>query len=99
MKTMPRADFARHLARLSLLGALPGIALGALFVAGGGSRAQWTVFALAVAIACFCAQAIRRSASHVLNTIANLISAIHEGDLSVRGKSRAGHDDVGFAFT
>jgi len=99
MKTLPRADFVRHLARLSLLGALPAIALGALFVASGGSRTEWTALALVVAIACFCAHAIRRSASQVLNTIANLISAIHEGDLSARGKSRASHDDVTFAFT
>jgi PAS domain S-box-containing protein len=37
--------------------------------------------------------------SHVLHTIANLISAIHDGDFSVRGKSQASHDDVAFAFT
>jgi PAS domain S-box-containing protein len=42
---------------------------------------------------------IRRSASQVLNTIANLVSAIHDGDFSVRGKSRHGHDDVAFAFS
>jgi nitrogen fixation/metabolism regulation signal transduction histidine kinase len=99
VKPLPRADFAGHLARLSLLGALPAIALGAVFVAGGGSRAEWTALALAIAMACFCAHKIRRLVSHVLHTIANLISAVHDGDFSVRGKSQAGHDDVAFAFS
>jgi PAS domain S-box-containing protein len=87
------------LARLSLLGALPAIALGAVFVAAGGSRTEWIALAVAVAVACLSAHAIRRSVSHVLHTIANLISAIHDGDFSVRGKSQASHDDVAFAFT
>ena len=99
MKTPPRADFASHLGRLSLLGALPAIALAAVLVQGGGSRVQWVALGGAVAWASFSAYFIRRSMSHVLHTIANLISAVHDGDFSVRGRSQAGHDDVGFAFT
>lgn len=99
MKTPPRADFAGHLARLSLLGALPAIALAAVFIAGGGSRTEWTALVVAVGVAVVAAHTIRKSASHVLNTIANLVSAVHDGDFSVRGKSRRGDEDVAFAFT
>jgi len=98
VKTPPRADFAGHLARLSLLGALPAIALAAVFIAGGGSRIEWAALALAIGIALGLAHSIRRSVSHVLNTFANLVSAVHEGDFSVRGKSQRGDEDVAFAF-
>ena len=99
MKTPPRADFAAHLARLSLLGAVPAVALAALLVVATASRTAWLVLAVAVAGSIAAATAIRRSVSHVLNTIANLVSAIHDGDFSVRGKSQRGHDDVAFAFS
>jgi two-component system nitrogen regulation sensor histidine kinase NtrY len=99
VKTPPRADFAGHLARLSLLGALPAVALAAVFIAGGGSPIQWAALALSVAVSVVAARVIRRSVSQVLNTIANLVSAVHDGDFSVRGKSQRGDDDVAFAFT
>ena len=99
MKTLPRSDFARHLARVSVLGALPAIALAALFVAGGGSPTQWAALGLSAGAVLVAALAVRRAISHVLNTIANLVSAIHDGDFSVRGKSQRGDDDVAFAFT
>ena len=86
------------MARVSLLGALPAIALAALFVAGGGSRSEWFVLGLTVAAALIGARVIRRSVSHILNTIANLVSAVQDGDFSVRGKSRRGDEDVAFAF-
>jgi PAS domain S-box-containing protein len=99
VKTPPRADFAAHLARLSLLGALPAVALAALLVVATASRTAWLVLAVALAASIAAATVIRRSVSHVLNTIANLVSAIHDGDFSVRGKSQRGHDDVAFAFS
>jgi nitrogen fixation/metabolism regulation signal transduction histidine kinase len=99
VKTPPRADFAGHLGRISLLGAVPAIALAAVFIAGSGSRTEWAALAAAVVASLVAAQVIRRSVSHVLNTIANLVSAVHDGDFSVRGKSRRGDDDVAFAFT
>jgi len=99
VKTTPRADFAGHLARLSLLGALPAIALAAVFIAGGGSPIEWAALAVAVAVSLLAAEVIRRSMSHILHTIANLVSALHEGDFSVRGKSQRGDEDVMFAFS
>jgi len=99
LKTLPRSDFARHLARISLLGALPAIGLAALFVTAGSSPTQWAALAAAAFAALIAALAVRRAVTHILNTIANLVSAIHDGDFSVRGKSRRGDDDVAFAFT
>jgi PAS domain S-box-containing protein len=87
------------LARLSLLGALPAVALAALLVVATASRTAWLILAVAVAASIAAATVIRRSISQVLNTIANLVSAIHDGDFSVRGKSQRGHDDVAFAFS
>lgn len=99
MKTPPRADFASHLGRLSLLGAFPAIALAAVFVAGGGSRTEWLALVVSVLAAVASAYFIRVASSHVLHTIGNLVSALHDGDFSVRGKSRRGHEDVAFAFS
>jgi nitrogen fixation/metabolism regulation signal transduction histidine kinase len=99
VKTLPRADFARHLARLSLLGALPSIALAAVFVAGGGSPTEWLVLGAAALSALLAAHFVRASTRQVLHTIGNLVSALHDGDFAVRGSSRRGHEDVAFAFS
>lgn len=99
MKPLPQADFARYLARVTLLGALPGIALAAVFVAGGGSRTEWLVLGATVLGAAAAAHYVKTSTSHVLHTVANLVSAIHDGDFAVRGKSQREHEDVAFAFT
>jgi PAS domain S-box-containing protein len=86
------------MARVSMLGAIPAIALAALFVAGGGSRTEWLALSACAIAVIVAAQIVKRSVSHVLNTMANVVSAVHDGDFSVRGKSHRDHEDVAFAF-
>jgi PAS domain S-box-containing protein len=84
----------RRLQLLALGGALPALllALTLLFRRGALSWPWITAILLALAVSFLAASQVRLSALHPLQTLANLLAALREGDFSFRARTRGGDD-------
>jgi nitrogen fixation/metabolism regulation signal transduction histidine kinase len=85
---------------LSVLAGLPGSALGMLLLWLGDLDLSLRL-GLSVALVALwlgAAHAVRRRVARSLGTLANLLSAIREGDYSLRGRLPGGDDALGLAY-
>ncbi|MFL5347652.1 MAG: sensor histidine kinase [Hyalangium sp.] len=82
---------------LALLAGLPGsIATLALLWTGDASpKVQWTLSVAVLAVHLGAALAVRERVSRPLQTVANLLAALREGDYSVRGRGARADDPLG----
>ncbi len=82
---------------LALLAGLPGsiATLALLWTGDSSAKVQWTVSVLVVAVHLGAAFAVRERISRPLQTVANLLAALREGDYSVRGRGARPDDPLG----
>ena len=85
---------------LTLAGGLPAVAVVfALLVRGDYSpRAVWTIGVFVVAVWLVVASAVRARVVRPLQTLANLLAALREGDYSIRARGADLDDPLGLAF-
>jgi two-component system nitrogen regulation sensor histidine kinase NtrY len=95
-----RQPFDRRVLLLGLLAAAPAIAVAAVLLWGGdfADRTRWTVSGLLIAWALIVAAALRERVIHPVQTLANMLAALREGDYSLRARSADPGDDLGLAF-
>ena len=85
---------------LTFAGGFPAVAMVVLLLAIGGYSAPVIVSASAVALGAWllAAAAVRRRVVRPLQTLANLLAALREGDYSIRARSTDLDDPLGLAF-
>lgn len=85
---------------LALLGAAPGTAVGLLFIwtAELALRTQWTATLLLVGVWLGAALVLRERVIRPLQTLANLLGALREGDFSTRARAARDDDSLGLAL-
>ncbi|MGA2041632.1 MAG: PAS domain-containing sensor histidine kinase, partial [Bryobacteraceae bacterium] len=100
---MPRTDKASRLGyenrimMLAVLAALPASAVALALLWGGGyqSRTEWTLTVLIVGGWLGFAAALRERVVFPMQTLANLLGALREGDFSIRGRAPRPDDALG----
>jgi PAS domain S-box-containing protein len=92
--------FERRILLLALLAGAPGAAVGLvlLWASGGSHDGAWTLSVLIVATWLGAAFAVRERAVRPLQTLANLLGALREGDFSIRARGARGDDALGLAY-
>ncbi|MDY7228204.1 sensor histidine kinase [Hyalangium rubrum] len=82
---------------LALLAGLPGsvVTLGLLWGQDTSAKVRWTFSVLVVAVHLGAALAVRERVARPLQTVANLLAALREGDYSVRGRGARADDPLG----
>src|SRR2546423_1794586 len=90
----------RALSRLVLFGALPGAlaSLAWLWFGAHTPEVRWTLTVVVLGCWFGCALAARERTTRTLNTLANLLGALREGDYSVRGARARGTDALGLVM-
>src|SRR5438874_13521666 len=93
----PRLSHDRRILLMALAAALPGALISLIFLWTGDytPKVQWT---LTVLIGTFClifAFALRERVGLPLQTLSNLLSALGEGDFSIRARGAHGGDPLG----
>jgi two-component system nitrogen regulation sensor histidine kinase NtrY len=85
---------------LALAGGFPAVILVAVLLATGGYSAPVIVGAGVIVLSAwlFAAAAVRRRVVRPLQTLANLLAALREGDYSIRARSTDLDDPLGLAF-
>jgi PAS domain S-box-containing protein len=86
---------------LALVAGLPGAAA-ALWLVWTGSfapKVEWTVTAAVLASWLGLSLAVRAQVVRALHTLSNLLSALREGDFSIRGRHAGGGDALGAALS
>src|ERR1039458_4125884 len=94
-----RMKYEGRIVIIAIMAGLPGSLVGLIFLWLRGAtpegRAQWTLTVLIVALWLGFAMAVRDRVVFPLQTISNLLSALREGDFSVRGRAGAFDDALG----
>lgn len=100
-RAAPRLPLEVRLPLIVLLGGLPGafISLVWLWTGDHGVEVRWTLSVLVVVVWLAAAAAARERVVRPLQTLSNLLSALREGDFSVRGAGANEHDALGIAVT
>jgi two-component system, NtrC family, nitrogen regulation sensor histidine kinase NtrY len=85
---------------LALLGGLPAVVIVVFLLAVGDypARVLWTVGVLVMSVWLGAAAAVRARVVHPLQTLANLLAALREGDYSFRARGADLDDPLGLAF-
>ncbi|UCG89268.1 MAG: PAS domain-containing sensor histidine kinase [Gemmatimonadota bacterium] len=85
---------------LALLAGLPGsvVALILLWIGEYAAKVQWTLTILVGGAWIGCAVALRQRVVRSLQTLSNMLAALHEGDYSMRAHSRRTDDSLGLAM-
>ena len=93
----PRWTFERRLFLLSLLVGLPGslVAVGLLATGHYSAKLQWTLAVFMVVGWGLIALALRERVVRPLQTVANLLSGLREGDYSIRARGARPDDALG----
>lgn len=86
-----------HVFLLALLAGLPGsiFVLVLLWTGDISPKVQWTISVLVLAVHLGAALVVRERVARPLQTVANLLAALREGDYSVRGRGARGNDPLG----
>jgi len=86
-----------HAFLLALLAGLPGsaTALVLLWTGDVSAKVRWTFSVLMLAVHLGAALAVRERVARPLQTVANLLAALREGDYSVRGRGARTEDPLG----
>jgi two-component system, NtrC family, nitrogen regulation sensor histidine kinase NtrY len=95
-----RLAFETRVLLLALLTGLPGtaVALGVLLIEGYSPRVIWTFGVLVVVFWLGFAFALRERVVRPLQTLSNLLSALLEGDYSIRSRGATTSDALGLAM-
>jgi PAS domain S-box-containing protein len=95
---LPR--FEKRILLLALLAGAPGGVVGLLLLWTGsmGRDGQWTLTFFIVAFWLGAAYSVRERAVRPLQTLANLLGALREGDFSIRARGARGDDALGLAY-
>jgi two-component system nitrogen regulation sensor histidine kinase NtrY len=86
-----------HAFLLALLAGLPGsiTTLVLLWTGDVSAKVRWTFSAVVLAVHLGAALAVRERVARPLQTVANLLAALREGDYSVRGRGARAEDPLG----
>jgi nitrogen fixation/metabolism regulation signal transduction histidine kinase len=87
--------FDRRIALAVLLAAVPALFLAAVLGWPGAGSGRWVLWALALGVALAVALRTRSRMVRRLKTVSNLVSALREGDYSVRGRDAVRSDALG----
>jgi PAS domain S-box-containing protein len=89
-----------HVFLLALLAGLPGslTALILLWTGDASPKVCWTLSVVVLGVYLVAALVVRERVSRPLQTVANLLAALREGDYSVRGRGARGNDPLGEVF-
>ena len=87
--------FDRRIALAVLLAAVPALVLAAVTGWPGPGSGRWVLWTLALALALGVAIRMRSRVVRRLKTVTNLVSALREGDYSVRGRDAERSDALG----
>ena len=92
-----RLGFERRVTLLALLAGLPAVLLCALLLWLGdySARVQWTVDLLLVVVWLSIVSNLRQRVIRPLQTLSNLLAALHEGDYSIRARRATSGDALG----
>jgi two-component system, NtrC family, nitrogen regulation sensor histidine kinase NtrY len=92
--------YERRILLLSLLTGLPGAALGLILLWTGdfSSRLQWTLTIVVVLLWLGMTWAVREHGVRPLQTLANLLAALRQGDFSIRARGERTDDALGLAL-
>jgi PAS domain S-box-containing protein len=95
-----RLDHDQYVQRLALAGGLPAVivSLAVLWTGGYSLKVQWTLSLLVVLSWWLFAIALRERVVRPLQTLANLIAALREGDYSIRARGGRLDDALGQAM-
>lgn len=103
--TTPTGDVAgvsptRRITLLAVLAGAPGVAVALLLLWTGdhSPRLQWTLTVLLAAARAMLVATLRERTIRPIQTLANLLSALHEGDYSMRPVGGPTDDVLGLAF-
>lgn len=96
----PKLNYERRITLLGFLTALPGttVALLLLWTGGYEPRTQWTLTIVLILAWIVLAATLRDRVVRPLQTLANLMAALLEGDYSIRSRSEPTDDALGLAF-
>ena len=85
---------------LALAGGLPAVIVAVVLLVVGGysARVVWSVVAVMVGVWLVAAGAVRTRVVRPLQTLANLLAALREGDYSIRARTTDLDDPLGLAF-
>lgn len=89
-----------HIFLLALLAGLPGsvTALVLLWTGDASAKVCWTLSVAVMGVYLGAAFAVRERVTRPLQTVANLLAALREGDYSVRGRGARGGDPLGEVY-
>ncbi len=95
-----RLGFERRIFLLTLLAGLPGavLALVLLWGAPHAPRLQWTLSLLLVSAWVGLSLAVRERVRRPLQTLANMLAALRQGDFSIRARVTGGRDPLALAY-
>lgn len=99
-KGRPHFSYDVLILMLALLAGLPGstVALVLLWLGDFTAKIQWTLTVLIGTLWIGFAAALREKVTRSLQTLSNMLSALHEGDYSIRAHSRRPDDSLGLAM-
>lgn len=99
-RTARRWRYESRLLAFALLAGLPAVLATLLLLASGdhAPRTIWTVAGAVVLWWLLVSIALRDASIHPMNTVANLLAALREGDFSVRGRGARPDDALGLAM-
>ena len=92
--------FERRVVLLAVLAGLPGgiVALLLIWLGDLTPRSQWTLTLLIVASWAIVATILREQVVRPVQTLSNLLAALHEGDYTIRSRSARADDALGLAM-
>jgi two-component system, NtrC family, nitrogen regulation sensor histidine kinase NtrY len=96
----PRLTHERHVTLLAAIAAIPAIIVALVLLWSGdfSSKVQWTLTALVVGSWLAFAIALHERVVRPLQTLSNMIAALHEQDYSLRARRRSADDALGLAM-
>jgi PAS domain S-box-containing protein len=96
----PRLSHERYVTLLAAIAALPAVVVAVILLWNGDytSKVQWTLTALVVGTWLIFAIALHERVVRPLQTLSNMIAALHEQDYSLRARRRSPNDALGLAM-
>jgi nitrogen fixation/metabolism regulation signal transduction histidine kinase len=99
-KNQPPSRFERRILWLALLAGAPGViaALILLWTGGYSTRVQWTFSIILVCSWLAVVLTLHERVTRPLQTVANMLAALREGDFSIRGRGARSDDALGLVL-